>query len=78
MDQIGVKTKILRLKQSEWQICKYEKAYFSFSETNYVFIKSKRIFPVYALDCGLHIRKLQGLFSKNTSEPVSSNLSRPF
>jgi hypothetical protein len=37
MDQIGVKTEKLWLKQVEWQNCKYPKMYLFLTETKYAF-----------------------------------------
>jgi hypothetical protein len=52
MDQIGVKTEILRLKQVEWQNCKYQKAYFFFFRNELRFQQIKTNSGIYALDRG--------------------------
>ena len=41
MDQFGVKTEILWLKQVEWQNYKYLKTYFNLTEPKYAFKNRK-------------------------------------
>jgi hypothetical protein len=77
MDQIGVKTKILQLKQSEWQNCKYQKTYFSVTETKYAFNRSKRTRDNTFWTAGLQIKSYRDSLAKFPAEGVSLNNGRP-
>jgi len=57
MGQIGVKTNILRLKQIQWQFCKYGKRILKYSESVYVFITTKHI-----------LERCQGTADSNSEE----------
>jgi hypothetical protein len=48
---------ILRLKQVEWQNCKYQKTYFSFTETKYVFNRSRRTRVITFWTAGFKLEK---------------------
>jgi hypothetical protein len=77
MDPIGVKTEILRLNQVEWQNCKYQKTYFSFTKTKYVFNRSKRTRVITFWIAGSKLEKGRDSLAKVTTEPVSMNNIRP-